>query len=50
MIEEDEFNEKFDPYDVRDAFFEFICSIMANYKNYLVKKIAKNQTLFFIIL
>jgi len=35
-IEEEPELENFDPFDIRDAFFEFTCSIMKDYKKFTI--------------
>jgi hypothetical protein len=34
---QDKFSDDFDPFEVRDAFLEFISSFMKNYKQYMIK-------------
>lgn len=42
--DDDELSLKFNSFDVRDAFLEFICSFMKNYNNCInIKKVHKHQ-------
>ncbi len=42
-VEEDPVDEMFDPWEVKDAFFEFISSLMKNYKKFLVNLLIKKK-------